>query len=311
MKYPIKFYLEYAGYLAVEKGINALPHWLLGAIAQGFAILGFSILRIRRKVILKNLAIAFPEKSPAERKAIALRTYKHFSWLILEFMRMHRLTPEELSKRIIFPQENDFINRFVRPEQGLILVSGHFGNWEWVIAYLAMLWKRKVAVIQKKQKNVLVNQRMASLRERWGMQIIYMRGAVRNSLRVLKENAMVGLLGDQDIGERGVFVPFFGKNASTPPGAAILHLKSGHPLVFLVGIRQPDNRVKIELQYISLKPPALPAEQAVQELTARYTAELERYIRQYPEQYFWMHKRWKSARPLESPSKMPAAVKQV
>ncbi len=298
MKYPLKFYLEYAGYLAVEKTINWMPKWLVGPVARGFAILGFSILRIRRNVMLDNLALAFPEKSPAERKAIAFRSYEHFSWLILEFMRMHRLTPEILSQRIIFPEEQGFIDRFARPERGLILVSGHFGNWEWVIAYLARLWQRKVAVIQKKQKNVLVNHRMASLRQRWGMEIIYMRGAIRNSLRVLQENGLVGLLGDQDIGDRGVFVPFFGKSASTPPGAAVLHVKSGQPLMFLVGIRQPDNRVKIELRLISETPPPLPTEAAVQEITARYTAVLEEYVRRYPEQYFWMHKRWKSARSL-------------
>lgn len=300
MKYPFRFYLEYAGYLAIETAINGMPGWLVRPVAKGFAVLGFSILRIRRKVMLQNLAIAFPEKSERERRRIAFRSYAHFSWLILEFMRMHRLTPEQLARRIDFPQEAEFVEQFVKPEKGLVLVSGHFGNWEWVIAYLARLWTRKVAVIQKRQKNRLVDLRMAGLRQRWGMEIIYMRGAIRNALRALSENALVGLLGDQDIGDRGVYVPFFGWNVSTPPGAAVLHIKSGAPLVFLTGVRLPDNRVKIEIQLISETPPALPTEEAVQQLTARYTAELERYIRRYPEQYFWMHKRWKNARPLSA-----------
>ncbi len=301
MNYPIKFYIEYAGYRAIEAGINILPQWLVPLVAKGFAVLGFSLLRIRRNVMLQNLAIAFPEKSSKERRRIAFRSYEHFSWLILEFMRMHRLTPEELVRRIDFPQEAEFIKQFAQSNRGMILVSGHFGNWEWVIAYLARLWPRKVSVIQKRQKNVLVDQRMAALRRRWGMEIIYMRGAIRNSLRALKEHALVGLLGDQDIGDRGVYVPFFGWNASTPPGAAILHIKSGAPLVFLTGVRQPGNRVKIEIKQISAEPPLeMPVEEAVRQLTAQYTAELERYIRRYPEQYFWMHKRWKSARPIET-----------
>jgi len=118
--------------------------------------------------MLQNLAIAFPEKSERERRRIAFRSYEHFSWLILEFMRMHRLTPEQLARRIDFPQEAEFVEQFVKPERGLVLVSGHFGNWEWVIAYLARLWTRKVAVIQKRQKNRLVDLRMAGLRKRWG-----------------------------------------------------------------------------------------------------------------------------------------------
>jgi KDO2-lipid IV(A) lauroyltransferase len=163
----------------------------------------------------------------------------------------------------------------------------------------------KTAVIQQRQKNPLVDAHMKRLRERWGMEIIYTRGAVRNSLEKLKQGKLVGLLADQDAGNRGVFVPFFGRPSATHVGAAVLFLKSHAPLYFAVCVRKPDGTYQLRMEKVIDSNCEEAHQMSVEQITAKFTARLEAWIRRYPEQYFWMHRRWKTAPPEKSLPSLP------
>ncbi len=291
--------LEYLGYRGLEALVYLLPWRWLDDVASGLAFLAYRVLKIRREVTLRNLQLAFPEKSIEEQARLAYACYRHFALMALEFLKMGRLTFAELEAMVDL-ETPEMFSSYQQQGKGLIMVSGHFGNWEIAGAYFATRWPYHATVIQKRQKNAWVDRHMARLRRRWHMEIVYVRHAVRNCLNALEQKKLVGLLGDQDMGSRGVFVPFFGRLASTPPGAALLHLKSKVPLTFAYALRIGPRRFRLGLIDLSLpkneRTGDLNAD--VEQITARYNQVLEQFIRQYPEQYFWMHKRWKTLPPV-------------
>ncbi len=291
--------LEYWGYIAVEKMVCSLPDGALPTVARFFAVLAFYLLRIRRKVSLDNLRIAFPRRSDAWRKTIAYRSYIHFALVILEFMKMRVWTPGKIAEKIDISEASDFL-RTVKNGRGAILVSGHFGNWEIPMGYIHTLGIRSVAV-QQRQNNLLINEHMHRLRERWGIRIIYPGGALKKFLQALNEGELVALLGDQDAGERGTFVSFFNRPSSTHVGTALLYLRSGAPLFFGACIRKSSGNYLVKTFFIDQAEDRAETPSNIQRVTAAFTEKLEEMVRKYPEQYFWMHRRWKTRPTTSSP----------
>ena len=288
----LQYLLEYFGYRLVEFFAAYLPEFLLIPKANFIAFLIFHIFKIRRDVALENLRIAFPEQSEKERATIAYRSYKHFCLMILEFMRLIRWTPGQLEKMVQF-ESAEILQNLMREDKGVIINSAHFGNWEISVSYFSKFWASTTGV-QQKQKNPYIDQRMAAHRSRWGMEIIYSRGAVKNSLNALEQKRMLGLLGDQDGGASGIFVPFFGRMASTPPGPALIRVKSQAPIAFAYAIRLGRFKFRLGIEPLNIDDNFEPTEENLKSITRAYLQILEKYIRQYPEQYFWMHRRWKT-----------------
>jgi len=301
---------EYLAYRGLEKLVFLLPWTLLEKVAFGLAFIAYRLVKIRRQVTLDNLRQAFPEKSFRELDALAYASYRHFCWVALEFLKLGRLGFDQLETMVQL-ETPGWLEEYLPQNRGLIMVSGHFGNWEIAGAYFASCWPHQATVIQKRQKNRRVDRHMADLRRRWNMEVVYVRNAVSNCLRALAKQKLVGLLADQDIGRRGVFVPFFGRRASTPPGAALLHLKSGAPLVFAYAYRRERHSFRLGLVDLSLPENERTGNmnEDIKTVLARYNRVLERFVREHPEQYFWMHKRWKTAPPSENVSLKTAVIR--
>ncbi len=292
---PFRFRLEYWGYKLFEALIVSIPDRILPAVATVLAGFVFHVVRIRRQVTLQNLAQAFPDHTSHWHRQVGYQSYRHFVLVISQFMKMARWDADKLYNLVTESDVDNFLNDYQK-NHGVVVVSGHFGNWEVGIGYLHLLGIRS-AVIQQRQKNPLVDAHMRRLRERWGMEVIYTHGAVRNSLSRLKQGKLVALLGDQDAGDRGVFVPFFKRFSSTHVGAAILSLKSQAPLYFAACIRKPDGHYHLHMEKVFDSTMDVVNRENVQKITAEFTARLESWIRRYPEQYFWMHRRWKTVPP--------------
>jgi Kdo2-lipid IVA lauroyltransferase/acyltransferase len=286
--------LEYIAYVSMERLICALPDGSLSLVARFLAFLSYRILRIRRVVSLQNLEYAFPEKPETWRKKTAFSSYRHFALMILEFMKMNKWPPDRL-RQMVTVENLEMLQDAMKEGRGAIMVSGHFGNWEIAMGYLHLQGIRS-AIIQQRQKNRLVNNRMKRLREKWGMEIVYPRGAVSQCVHMLHRKMMVGLLGDQDAGRRGVFVPFFDRLSSTHIGAAAIHLKSGSPMLLGTCIRGARGGFILKFQQIPDGRAGEESRKAIIDITSAHTALLENAVRQHPEQYFWMHKRWKTNR---------------
>ncbi len=188
-----------------------------------------------------------------------------------------------------------FGERFTKSERNKILVTGHFGNWELFGAALAHEGIPIGAVVAR-QTNKMVDKLINSIRKRCGIEIIYQSESAFGIIKALKSGRQIALLSDQDARERGVVVKFFGKEASTPKGPALIALKTGVPIVFCLITRESGGMNHTAKFFKPIYPPesTKSIDDTVYQLTARITKMLENAVEKEPEQYFWMHRRFKS-----------------
>jgi len=294
-KISLRHRLEFFGYSTMERFILSLPDHTLPNISRFFAFLAFYLLKIRRGVSIQNLKLAFPNKSTGWYKRKAYFSYLHFGMVILEFMKMQKWGTDKINSKVCELNTEEFFKE-AKLKKGVILVCGHFGNWEIGMARI-YLQGISSAVIQQRQNNVLVNNKMTKLREKWGMSIIYPGGAVDASKKVLKQGYLLGLLGDQDAGKRGTIVSFFNQKSSTHVGAASLHIQTSVPIFYGSCIRLSTNSFKLKISRIPNLKKKYTFDDEIQKITQKYTLNLQREVERYPEQYFWMHRRWKTFHP--------------
>jgi KDO2-lipid IV(A) lauroyltransferase len=178
--------------------------------------------------------------------------------------------------------------------RGAVIVTGHFGNWE---VAGASLTARGVPldVVAVRQRNRLVDRLIRETRERLGMRVIYRGGSTKELLDSLRQGHAVALVADQDARSRGVFVPFFGRLASTYRGPALLALRSGAPLYLGSVTRRSDGTYAVRVRRLEV--PEAGGARRVEAITAQVTAALEAAVREAPGQYFWQHRRWKTRPP--------------
>jgi KDO2-lipid IV(A) lauroyltransferase len=291
-----QYRIEYAAFLLFEFCIRLLPTFLLEPLSKFFAFIAFKVIKYRYRVALNNLAIAFPEKSEQERFSIAYRSVQHFILVIFEFMKFSRWSYEKLEKklRIESPEMFEIILENNK-DKGIIFVGGHFGNWEIPIIFLASGQYPPLSIIQQRQKNHLVDQHLTNIRARRGIKYYYAGDAIMKGVKDLKNKGIVAIVCDQDAGNRGVFVSFFGRMASTPIGAALLHLHSNSKLVFAACVRTGHLQYKGIMTPVQYQGNYDVTEQNIEKITQAFTSVLQEMIRQYPEQYLWTHRRWKTS----------------
>lgn len=189
----------------------------------------------------------------------------------------------------------DALTRAIGRGRGVVVVTGHFGNWEIAAAALAVRGIAIDAVVQR-QRNPLVDRDIRAVRERLGVRVIDRRRASKLVPPALAAGHVVGFVADQNAGRHGIFVPFFGQPASTHRGAALFALRARAPLFVGVGVRRDDGSYDCRTEEIVVDREG-PVDDVVHRMTAAFTARLEAEIRTAPEQYFWLHNRWKTQPP--------------
>ncbi len=248
--------------------------------------------KIRRRVALENLHHAFPQKSIEELEKLYHGCWRHFVRLGVEMARMPRLN-EPLIQRWIHYRNLDVFDRALKKGKGIIVVSGHFGNWEWMGAGIANLGYPATYVVTS-QTNEFAEKWLNDMREAVGVEIIHRRNAAKGVLRALKNNRIIAILCDQNAGRSGVFVPFFNRLASTPRGPAVFHLKTGAPLVFVSAPRMADDSYEVTFEVMEFDDLTGNFEEDERRIMAKITARLEQEVRKYPDQWLWLHRRWKT-----------------
>jgi KDO2-lipid IV(A) lauroyltransferase len=257
----------------------------------------FSVIRMRRKITLQNLTRAFPNKSKKEKVSIARRTYKNFAKMTLEYMRFPVLDKETIFS-LCHLEGVKYLDWVIKNGKGGILVAGHFGNWELMGAVLA-LKGYPISFLVGEQHNKKVDDRMNSHRRLMGIRIIHMGVAVRSVIKSLRNNEFVALLSDQDAGREGVFIDFFGIPSSTHQGPAAFALKTGSPILFGTTIRLPRGKHRMVCELLTFDHLKGVTPDTIREVSQAYSSLLEKWIRLFPDQWFWMHRRWKSRPPEE------------
>jgi len=287
---------EYAALRAVVGALGALDWRRAGNIGARIGGLGYRPLGIRRAVVERQIAAAFPGLSEKGVKRVARAAYEHLGRASIEAAILPTLGPGAVLDLFDGAENFEAVEAAMRLKRGLIFVTGHLGNWELAGAYVAA---RGIPLdaIARRMKNPLFDEYLTDTRSRIGMHVVHDAEAVRRTPRSLRDGRAVAFLADQGVlGLASTFVPFFGRPAKTPRGPAVFALRLDVPVVFGVALRQPSGKYRLVFEPVAVENTG-DRDRDVDAIVARYTATLERWVRRYPEQYFWHHRRWKRQPP--------------
>jgi len=298
-----KIALNYAGYLAgrvVVRLFRALPYPAAGALGEWTGVLVYLLARVERNRTLRHLRWAFGDAySRGERRAMALRMFRHFGRSAGEAFASTRLSTPEMEARVENARELEAqLHATLAEGKGLIALTGHLGNWELV----GSLGARYVptSVVANRFRFEPYNRLAGSLRSAGNLRTIYLNENPREIVRVLKKNEAVGILPDQDIRRLpGTYVRFFGRWAWTPVGPVLLARLSGAPMIPYFLVRK-GRRYFVEIGERIPMTFTGDRKRDLQVNTQRWTDALETVIRRYPDQWGWNHLRW-NTRPEELP----------
>ncbi len=273
--------------------LGRVPRGWHPALARGLARV-LTAVPLRRGVVAENLAIAFPEWSEAKRRALVPAVVENTLRLALEVAYLRRIDKGELAESV--EVEPGLYAEIVAAakETGFIFAAGHLGNWEWQGA-VGTLKLGPMGVIYKPMHNARSDKFLREMREGLGMLPFSTRERNQRALLGwLRGGGVVAILIDQDARREGVFVPFFGREASTAPGMATLALRYGLPVLPAFCVRTGACKFKLVAGEWFRPDPAAGREAETMRLLNHYHRALEAAIREYPEQYFWWHRRWKT-----------------
>jgi Kdo2-lipid IVA lauroyltransferase/acyltransferase len=281
--------------------VCALPASTRDALARFVGWLAFS-LGIRRRVALENLRHAYPDLSEAERRRIALGAYITMTRVVFESIDEKDHVNLEWAEPEVPGGAWGALKETVAKGQGAIIVTAHFGNWE---RAGKLVCQRGIALngLVRPLKGAL-NMRIVDNRLRAGVGLIYPKGAIAQVHEAVKLGESVLMLLDQALpAKAAVFVPFFGRPASTTPAMAVVAQRTGAPVFVMMGIRDASGRrLRLEFEGPIPPPEGVSGQDAITAHTAAVTAVLEKYIRRYPDQWLWLHRRWKVQPPPEGTS---------
>lgn len=338
----MKELLEYLGVRMLEGAFSALPRRAAGSVGRGLGRAAYAA-GVRRRLVEGHIRRAFPDRDDDWIERTALGCYRHFGAELASLARMARAARTARTARTPLTTRTDdrtradgagsrgggdrLVERTAGGDRfrevwteatagtgrGALVVTGHLGNWELAGAAAAGLGIPVSAVV-KGQRNQRVDRHLAAVRRSLGVEPIAMRWAGRGVPKALDAGRAVALVADQDARDRGVVVPFLGRPASTFRGPAALALRHDVPLLFGTMVREGEGwRLGLEpVEAESSRPTdegSVPAtdDGSVRALTRAWVAKLEREVRERPEQYFWFHRRWKSAPAEEGAVRIRAA----
>ena len=288
----LKHRIEYA---LVRGGLrlgNLFPWRWISASGAGLGLFCFHVLRLRRRVVLGNLALALGETHTlAERKRIASRCYAQYGRSYLEYFALPTFFRRRVLERVDY-EGLEHLDAARSRGKGVLFLAAHFGNPE-LLALATKALGIPVHLLVGDLANPAVDEAMNELRRSLGFTIEYRGMGLRSVIKALRAGHCVGVQGDQEARWHGIVVPFFGRESLTHPGAAFLSLKTGAPILPSFFLRE-GNRFRV-IYKEPLYPGPEASEEAVLVLTEAHTRCTEAMIRRHPDHWFWLHKRWKKA----------------
>jgi len=288
--------VEYMAYKVLVLLLSWAPEGMALRLGEGMGWVAGVVFRVRWATVMDHLRMAFPEKDERWRRRLARASFRHLGRESVATFRLGRMDRDAVKDRVDLVNFDE-LRRAWEEGNGVVVVSGHFGNWEIGGASMAV-FGLPVDVVAQRQRNPLFDAEITANRNRLGMTVIERREAPRKVLRSLRSGRVVGFVADQNIRRGGVFVDFFGRPASTARGTALLALRAGSPVILGMARRTEGRpqRYRITFERVRFTPSGdLDAD--VVRLTEAHTRHLEEKVREAPEQYFWQHRRWKTRPP--------------
>jgi KDO2-lipid IV(A) lauroyltransferase len=284
--------ISYALIVLFTRMVGMIPSRLGLWVGAGLGHLSYRLLPRRRAVTLENLRIAYPEKSEAQLDAIGLSVYRNMGKLLFEICWFTCMGDRELMGRVrLSGTEN--LKAAYEKGKGVLVLTAHFGNWE-LMPVLGALVKYPCSYVYRPLDSPALEKFLGRTRTRYGGAKIPKRRSFRRILKFLDRKGLVFLLMDQNVRRNeGVFVPFFNQLACTNKGLALLALKTGAPVVPIFLLREENG-------FKGLILPEVPRvdtgdkEKDIEANTQAYNRVIESVVREYPKQWFWVHRRWKT-----------------
>jgi KDO2-lipid IV(A) lauroyltransferase len=286
--------MEFAVVWLFVHAVRLLPRRAARAVGAGIAAAAFGALGRLRRVGLRNLELGYPEKMASEREAILRVVYRNLGHQLAEFCKMPGYTAESASRFIRYEGLENFVRARDRGK-GVLVLTGHLGAWE-LSSYYHSLMGMPMGMVIRRLDNPLVDEFVNQIRCLHGNRVIHKNDFARGLIASMRAGETVGILMDTNMTPpQGVFVPFFGVPACTASGMARIAAKTGAAVVpgFLLWEEREQRYVLNfgeELRVVHTGD----SEQDALENTATFTAAIEAYVRRYPEQWLWMHRRWKT-----------------
>ena len=271
--------------------VAALPLAAARALGRGLGSVAYQVARRHRVEVLAEMARCFPGEEPAALKARLRRVYRNLGVNAMELLRWVSGGREELESTIR-TQGFEHVETVLARGRGGLVLTAHVGNFD-----LLGLWAARrypLTIISKSLRQGGANRFWMEAREASGLKILPRKNSYRACRSVLKKNEVLGFILDQNMRrEQGVFVDFFGKSACTTPGLAFLSAHGQAPVLPVFLVREADGS-QTALFLPPVEPPAARDEKAILEATQVYTRIIEDVIRQHPDQWIWMHRRWRT-----------------
>ncbi len=281
----VRSFVEYLLFISVLQLFKLLPCSISKKlIVWLFLFIGLHI-GVRKKIVLQQLETAFPQKSTDGIRQIRRALYKNLALTSWEMF-----TGDNSGQIDVYGWEN--IEQALGLKRGLIIISGHIGNWELAGRYIAKMGL-PINVVIKRLRNPFFNDYVNHTRQKDGIKIIYKSKAMRPVLTALKNNEIIVMLIDQDAGRDGVALPFMNKKASVFTGFARLAERYNTPMVLGIALRLSNGRSRFIFEESVLPSELSKGQDRVIPVVKYFNSRLEHYVREYPEQWFWVHRRWK------------------
>ena len=293
MKHKIRNEILFLSLKGFSFLILLLPLRLALKIGSSLGFLAYLFLPKQRQITLENLRLAFgKEKREKELRQISRLVFKNLGKNLVELLSFPKINKENIDK-LISASGLEKVDALLKKGKGAVVISGHLGNWEFLPAYFGLKGYPS-NVIARQMRFYKYNAWVTNLREKKNVRVVLRQNSFKELLRILTSNQLLGVLPDQDADSvDGVFVDFFGQRAYTPAGPVALALASGAALIPCYIFRKNDHHHiaiddPIELTKTGNK------QEDIMVNTEKWQKKIESYIRLYPEQWVWMHRRWKT-----------------
>ena len=292
--------LEYFAAVGALNFLGLLPHHWARRVCAVLAMLAYALWPRLRRVGLFNLRLAFPKWNDAERRQVVAGLFRGFGRMLADFAHFPHWNRENIEQLIIYDGFENY-ERARSLGKGVLFLTGHFGNWE-LGSFAHGVYGYPCHFVVRELDNPLLDKLINGYRCLSGGKAIEKKDSAREVLRAFKQGEAVGILIDQNTAAvEGVFVDFFGRPACTTTGPARIVRKTGVPIV--LGLVIWDSKLgKYRLRFDTVE--WIKREDPDEEIlvnTANFTRRIEEYVRRYPDQWLWVHRRWKSRPPGEPP----------
>lgn len=277
--------------------IASVPHKRIASMGRVLGMLMYGIDVRHRRIVRRNLKFVYPEWSTERVKRKSKRVFQNLGITILEICQMTCFSSDDIIDKVKIRGEEHLLNA-MQNNKGAILITAHLGNWEIVPLFWPLYFKTPLTVVARQIQNKIINRWIHGLRTRFGSWIIYKDVALPEMTRTLRQGKIIGILIDQGTkSSLGVKIRFFNKFVTATPGVALLAMRCKSPVLPGFCTRNADGTFTITIEPPLVLQRTGDLSEDLKTNTQLMTDAIEKAVRKYPEQWFWVHKRWRKYYP--------------